>query len=71
MKDNIYLTPITVQELDKETLGQIRSQPGESYLTRSILLARYSQEHGIYLWSRAAGLNYLLDWQKILEMMKG
>jgi hypothetical protein len=70
LKDTIYIKPITVQ-LDLDTLGQIRSEQGESFLARSILLARYSEEHGIYLWSRASKLNYLLDWQNIQEMMKG
>jgi hypothetical protein len=58
----IYLTPVEIP--DPDTLGQIRSQQGASFLARSVLLARTGSE-GIYLWSRSGSCNFLLTWEQI------
>jgi hypothetical protein len=68
IRHTIYLTPIEVTTQDLDTLGQIRSQRGESFLARSILLARRG-EQGVYLWSRASDLNYLFSWDVIRELL--
>lgn len=69
MRVPIYLTPVQLDTQDIETLGQIRSQQGSTFLARSVLLARRGPA-GIYLWSRQSAQTYLLDWETVRELLQ-